>query len=394
MYLSLLVYILVCILSGYWFVLAVASIRQKRFIERPDYGPRHMFAVVIPAHNEEDVIEGTVLQLMHQNYPRDMYNIFVVADYCTDQTASNAKKAGAIVFERDTGLRTGKGIALSWGFAKILDDKHYDAVVVFDADTKVDSNFLRIMDGRIAAGDRVIQGQHVIRNPNSGWFPGLTWAMFLIDNRFQNQGRANLGWSAKHMGDSICFHADVVQETEWSDGLADDYQLRQKFLLSGIKIAYEPEAIGRGEAPLSWSQAWAQRTRWLRGVYDANRQFARKLMVKGIKTRNMAVLDGALQSYVPSYSVLTVVSMAVLVLHWIGYKLGLISSQPMIVAWAVLLGLLIIYPYFGLVLEKAPLKAYLFISTGPLFILWRIWLALVSRFGGKKITWIRTMHKG
>lgn len=43
---------------------------------------------------------------------------------------------------------------------------------------------------------------------------------------------------------------------------------------------------------------------------------------------------------------------------------------------------------------KTPLKAYLVILTGPIFILWRIWLSLVIRFGTKSILWVRTAHKG
>jgi hypothetical protein len=53
-----------------------------------------------------------------------------------------------------------------------------------------------------------------------------------------------------------------------------------------------------------------------------------------------------------------------------------------------------LYPLIGLALERAPFKAYLVILTGPIFILWRIWLSLVTRFGTKRIVWVRTAHKG
>jgi cellulose synthase/poly-beta-1,6-N-acetylglucosamine synthase-like glycosyltransferase len=165
--------------------------------------------------------------------------------------------------------------------------------------------------------------------------------------------------------------------------------------LHGIKIAYEPAAMGFGEAPISWSQARAQRSRWIRGVYDANRQFARQLFVKGLRTGNSAMLDGAFQAYLPSYSVLTVTTAFFLLLHVLGLKMfGLDVSQWLIMAWAALLAILFFYPILVLALENAPAKAYLVILTGPLFILWRLWLTLVSRFGKKKATWVRTAHKG
>jgi cellulose synthase/poly-beta-1,6-N-acetylglucosamine synthase-like glycosyltransferase len=219
--------------------------------------------------------------------------------------------------------------------------------------------------------------------------------MFLIDNRVQNLGRTNLGWSAKNMGDSICFRTNVLRQVGWGEGLADDYQIRQRYLLSGIKIAYEPAAMGFGEAPMSWAQARAQRSRWIRGVYDANRQFAWQLFVKGVRTGNSAMLDGAFQAYLPSYSMLTITTVFFLLLHVLGLKMfGLDVPQWLIMAWAALLAILFFYPILVLALENAPAKAYLVILTGPMFIVWRLWLTLVSRFGKKKATWVRTVHKG
>jgi hypothetical protein len=55
-------------------------------------------------------------------------------------------------------------------------------------------------------------------------------------------------------------------------------------------------------------------------------------------------------------------------------------------------GSLLIYPLVGLALEGAPSRAYFAIFMGPYFIIWRTWLAIVSRFGGKQVTWIRTEH--
>ena len=61
-------------------------------------------------------------------------------------------------------------------------------------------------------------------------------------------------------------------------------------------------------------------------------------------------------------------------------------------AWVIVAVLLFIYPFIGLVLEKAPLRAYLAILSGPFFIVWRTWLALKARYGHKPVIWIRTAH--
>jgi 1,2-diacylglycerol 3-beta-glucosyltransferase len=249
------------------------------------------------------------------------------------------------------------------------------------------------MDARLAQGAQVIQGQHIISNPDDGWFPALTWAMFLVDNRFQNLGRSNLGWSAKHMGDSICFRADVLRRIGWGEGLTEDYQLRQRLLLEGIKIAYEPAAMGYGEAPRTWTQAQAQRARWLRGTHDASQRFAGRLFAESKRCRDAALLDGALQAYLPSYSTLTVLSVICLLFHMlVNWCIGPVLAPALVGTWAVVVAMLFVYPLLGLAVEKAPLKAYLVILSGPLFIIWRTWLALTARLGRKSVTWVRTAH--
>ena len=249
------------------------------------------------------------------------------------------------------------------------------------------------MDARLVQGFQVVQGQHIIRNPESGWFPALTWAMFLIDNRIQNLGRSNLGWSAKNMGDSICFRADILQRLGWGEGLTEDYQLRQRLLLAGIKISYEPMAKGYGEAPRTWVQARAQRARWLRGTQIASRQLARQLLVEAIQRRDPALLDGALQAYLPSFSTLTVVSILILLAQILWARLGgPLVPATLIYSWTGVCATLFAYPLFGLALEKAPAKAYFVILTGPLFILWRTVLAITARYSRRPAVWVRTAH--
>ena len=217
--------------------------------------------------------------------------------------------------------------------------------------------------------------------------------MFLIDNRFQNQGRVNLGWSAKHMGDSICFQIDVLKQIGWGTGLTEDYQLRQKLLLEGIQIDYEPDAKGYGEAPITWTWAGRQRSRWLRGTHEARKQNAAILLRKGIRQRDLAMIDGALQAYLPSFSTITLVAIAGIVFQVaVNSLVGPIFSNWVLLAWLVCAVLLLGYPFFGLVLERAPKEAYLVILTGPVFILWRSWLAFKSRYLVKQVSWIRTTH--
>lgn len=372
---------------AYLWIIALASIRRSA-PARP-VTVQQRFAVVLPAHNEEGVIGQTVATLQQQTYPREGFDIFVVADNCSDRTAEAARDAGAICLERVSAERSGKGAALQWAFGQIFAYGTYDAVVVFDADTQVRPDFLQVMNNRLAQGAQVIQGRHVISNPRAGWFPALTWAMMVIDNRYSNQGRANLRLSAKHMGDSICLRREVLERLGWGSGLTEDYELRLQLLLEDICIEYEPAAVGYGQAPATWQEAQAQRLRWASGIASAGRRYWQRLLKAGLKSRNWSQLDGAVSLSIPSYSTLTLLALILggASLIWRGSLPGWLPG-----AWLATLALCFIYPWFGLALERAPAWAYLAILSGPVFMLWRTWINLLARLRGGKIHWVRTPH--
>jgi hypothetical protein len=131
----------------------------------------------------------------------------------------------------------------------------------------------------------------------------------------------------------------------------------------------------------------------LRGTYDTSHRFVKPLIVEGIKSRNLAMLDGALQASFPSYSTLSFVVLFILGIQVpTDFFIESIFLGPQISAWAAVAAVLLIYPLLGLSLERAPIRAYIAILLGPYFILWRTWLALISRIKGKQVTWIPTEH--
>lgn len=88
--------------------------------ERITVAPKNTFAAVICAHNEEKVVWQLIDNLKQLNYPKDMYDIYVVADNCTDHTADICREHGAIVKVRTNKEQVGKGYALDWMFSQML----------------------------------------------------------------------------------------------------------------------------------------------------------------------------------------------------------------------------------------------------------------------------------
>src|ERR1700687_3866780 len=135
--------------SLYLAVLAVLARRPS--VPRPST-PRLRFDVVVPAHDEEAEIAGTVESLLALDYPRDLFRVLVIADNCTDHTAARAAAAGARVVIRDEPEQRGKGYALAHAFRLSLDEGFADAVGVVDADTVVSGNLLSAFAQRFETG--------------------------------------------------------------------------------------------------------------------------------------------------------------------------------------------------------------------------------------------------
>src|SRR5689334_18463829 len=77
-------------------VLTIASWFYRE--PRPTSPSEIRFLVLVPAHNEEKVIESCLEAIMADRRPRDV--VLVVADRCTDRTAEIAGSLGASVLER------------------------------------------------------------------------------------------------------------------------------------------------------------------------------------------------------------------------------------------------------------------------------------------------------
>ena len=107
---------LVWVLTIFWlYQLMISICSLVKLKEKPLLvDKKHKFMAIIPAHNEEAVVGNLVESLKNQDYPKDLYDIYVIADNCTDNTAQVAREKGAIVYERFDSEKKTKGYALQW----------------------------------------------------------------------------------------------------------------------------------------------------------------------------------------------------------------------------------------------------------------------------------------
>jgi len=208
---SLTLQIFVLLYGGYYFGVSLFGWYNRKNNAKADKNDIHTFALVVAAHNEEVVIGNMVDSLNKLNYPREAYDIFVIADNCTDKTAENAAAKGAIVFERENKDLRGKGYALEWMFDKIFKmDKKYDYVSIFDADNIVHPNFLKRMNDALSEGYMVCEGFRDSKNPSDNWICGSYSLYYWGQNIFFNKSRMNMGLSCSINGTGFMIKKDIL----------------------------------------------------------------------------------------------------------------------------------------------------------------------------------------
>src|SRR5580700_7460797 len=147
-------------------VLTVECLAALLPVRGPTEGPRPSCAVLVPAHDEEAGLSATLGSVWPQLEPGD--RLLVIADNCTDRTATVAAAASAEVLERHDPNRRGKGYALAAG-VDALRAGPADVVVVVDADCRAAGGAIDRLIRMAAATGRPVQAVNVIDAP-----PGAT----------------------------------------------------------------------------------------------------------------------------------------------------------------------------------------------------------------------------
>jgi cellulose synthase/poly-beta-1,6-N-acetylglucosamine synthase-like glycosyltransferase len=253
------------------------------------------FALLLPAYNVEKVIKFSVESLFRIKYPRELFDVFVVADHCTDGTAAIAVNLGATALDHSgAGLKAGKGRALKWASDKILAMGKYDALCYFDADSLAHAGFLEAMNNRLNAGAEAAQGRQLAKNENC-WLARILAAGHVITNRFFQRPKQAFGLSATLHGKGMCFSASVAGRFPWDEEcLTEDLEMQMRLIRSGVRIAWAEDAIVYDEEPVNIGQYVRRAVRWTRGSLDTARRHLLALCSRAVKKGDIRAFEGAM----------------------------------------------------------------------------------------------------
>ncbi|SHE89274.1 glycosyltransferase family 2 protein [Clostridium fallax] len=393
----------VFIISMYYLIISFFGI--IRIKSKKEVKPKKSFALIVAAHNEEAVIGDAVDSLKQLKYPKELYDIFVIADNCTDSTAKIAREHGAKVFERNVEDKRGKGYALEWMFDKIFKmKKKYDAIGVFDADNLVSGNFLTEMNRTLLKGYKVVQGYLDSKNPNDTWITGAYSISFWSSNRMLQLSRNNLGLSNQLGGTGFCIDTGVLKKLGWgATCLTEDLEFTCKLVLNGEKVGWAHDAKIYDEKPLTLAQSWSQRKRWMQGFADVSSRYFLKLMKKALKNFDFVAFDCALYSIQPIIIILLGIAMILNFVNYFKMAPGMVMSVVntintanfnMTIFAVVLLGILqfIYLPFILLLDKKLSLKAFWYYIILPIFSLTWIPISVQGILHKNDKEWSHTLH--
>ncbi len=213
-------------------------------------------AFLIPAYNEQDVIYDTVKDLIDKlNYPRELFDVFVVADNCTDETARLAREAGATVFERsdDDPMHRAALYPLKFGVDKILEIGGYDMVIHLDADNHVNADFALCMNDAFQAGVDLAKPYEGAINATQNFYTKACTIFYMFDSRYGSRVRERLHLAAHVNGAGAMMSVRMLEKCGGYDSvtISDDTEFYLNRLAEGTKGHFVEEAIVYEDMPAS-----------------------------------------------------------------------------------------------------------------------------------------------
>lgn len=405
------VLVVILFMGGYTWLMGIAMVHQKRMsLKYPkpvntDYQPD--VCVIIAAHNEEAVIADTVRCMLQVDY--DKLSVLVMDDRSTDKTAEILKALSEELndsrfhyYTRSSDAFPGKSAVLNE--AMILDNMGGTAevIAVFDADAKVEPDFLRKMlpflaDQNVGAA----QARKIITNADDNWLTMCQNYEYSGDAHFQ-MGRSSIYGAVELRGNGeLLKRAAVLDVGGFNEhSVTDDLDMATRLHLSGWDIRFAHKVHVFEEGITEFKALLKQRKRWAHGNLMRYLEHAGDILTSE-KVSLRAAMDMVAylsQFMLPLWLVLDAVNLGIDILDGVE-RIRMISSFlliPIILVftWLALITAIIRFnrpPFWETVKGATITGFYMMIIWFPITF-WEINRILFQKERGFK--WERTTHVG
>lgn len=241
--------------------------RRKPLQEYP------MVSILVPAHDEAVVITRTVRALLGLEYPKDRYEIIVINDNSTDDTAEKLEQIQAEFPDRkliviSTGPEIGgkgKSNALNIGFSVSTGD----VIAIYDADNTPQPDALAILVETLMEDDKLgaVIGKFRTRNRNASLLSRFVNIETLAYQCMNQAGRYYFFRLCTIPGTNYVIRRSLIEEIGGWDvnALSEDTEISFRLYRMGYYIKQMPLAVTWEQEPHLLNVWFRQRTRWAKG---------------------------------------------------------------------------------------------------------------------------------
>lgn len=385
---------LVLFLTFLWTCSTVFMGRLTPKKPRPVVAGPSRFAILVCAHNEEPVIGKLLQSLEDQDYDGDRYQVFVLADHCTDRTAETARQYPHVtVLERSSGPRTGKGAVLSWGIPLIQErfGSQFSHIVIFDADNMADRGFLTALNDSFTHGAQLVMGNRLPLNPYdnliSQWY-----SMYWLSVDVFSKPRYNVELPAIVSGTGFGFDIRLLEPDGWhTRTIVEDMEFSMQQNFKGVFSEYQDKARFYDEQPVTLNAMVSQLRRWMTGNYEIAQLYWREWFRHFRAKPDVRLID----NFIPMLMCMVFGFYFLINLLWMGHRalvgLPLLTGKD-VLWWIMLYGLSLIMGTNAVRGGELQIKKMLpGILTGGFFCIFLSLIAVYSVFFPQR-KWIPIAH--
>lgn len=360
---------------GYCLMLCLASlVAWSRSREAPLIWPRHVFAVLIPAHNTESTIGQTIERFLQRiQYPRDLFDLIVIPVRCLDRTAAIARQKGAIVYERGHGAWTDRDDAIQSTIERLLAKRRHDAFIILETTVEVSPNFLGVMSDKLSKGAKVIQAGYRVTGPFPSWAASVAAGVRAVSIYLCPllSHRPGLSLGLQRVG--VCLARSIVEKygvrtPSVTDGLA--YAAR--LLLDHVLVTFAPKAVVSETAPPDPAPADRPVSQRVIARCHLIRDYTLPLLWSGVRGRSAAQMSGAINTLIPPFPWLFSGTLVLLILSTLAHRLTPHPySARLVIGWECMIAGQMVMAVSGFVRGRVPALVYLTLPSIPLYLLWQ-----------------------
>ncbi len=274
--------------------IAATKYQKRKLKKHPqvineNYKP--LVSIMIPAHNEEDVISNTVENILKLDYPN--FEIIVIDDRSSDNTANKINELAnkyekVIALIRENDAFPGKSAVLNDAFKLAKGD----AILVFDADATVESDFLDKLIPNLEPSDvGAVQARKIIRNKDYNFLTKCQNNEYTMDTHLQ-VGRDAVKGAAELRGNGELIKREALEDIGgWNNyTITDDLDMSTRLHIKGWDVRFCPEACVYEEGIIYIAPLFRQRRRWLEGTIRRYLEYSGEV-IKSKKMSLRAQLD-------------------------------------------------------------------------------------------------------